>query len=133
MPSSAVAPDSNFSVVRGDAVAWTLTVTFPSNAISQNLNTYSITMTAKRHYVDPDSAAVFILSKANGKILVDSTFLNVAHLNLSASDTYSVACLPPTNQTTLVYDVEVVGTDLRPYTVARGTISVVADATLALP
>jgi hypothetical protein len=128
MPSG-VPQDTNFSLVRGDARSWTLTVSFPPSAPSSDLNTYEIEMTAKKFYADADADAVFKLTKENGDITVDATNHNVAHLSLSSGNTAALPCSPPLNSTVLVYDVQLVGGDGRPYTVARGTITVVADAT----
>jgi hypothetical protein len=121
---------TNFALVRGDAASWTLTVTFPQTAPSSNLNDYTVEMIAKLRYTDADEDAVFQLTKLNGRVTVDGINPAVAHFALSSSDTAAVLCLPPLFSIDLVYDVQIVGADSRPYTVARGTITVVADATL---
>jgi hypothetical protein len=128
---NAIPADLNFQVVRGDAVLWTLAVTFAPSAPSANLNDYSITMTAKNILSDPDNAAVFQLTKTAGDITVDGSNHTLAHIRMNGSHTASLPCLPPLNQSVLFYDVQIVGTDALQYTVARGQIAVSADATLA--
>lgn len=130
MPTTTVPNDLNFSIVRRDSASWTLTVIFPLNAISQNLNTYSVYLTAKYAFTDPDGAAAFVLHKGNGRVLIDGTSQNVAHISITPADTTAISCPPPLNQTKLVYDVQIEGSDSKVYTVVRGTITVVADATI---
>lgn len=131
MPSNTAVPsDLNFALSRGDGAFFTLTVTFAPSAPSADLNTYAIWMTAKKSYTDLDAAAVFQLTKAAGDITVDGSNHAVAHIALPGSATAPLPCLPPLNRAILFYDVQIRGADLIPYTVARGQITVVADATL---
>ncbi len=128
---SSVPTDLNFQLVRGDAAFWTLTVTFAPSAPSADLNSYAIWMTAKNAFGDLDAAAVFQLTKVGGEITIDGSNHRVAHINMTGAKTASLPCLPPLNRSVLAYDVQIEGPDSRPYTVARGTITIVADATLA--
>jgi hypothetical protein len=126
---SVVPTDTNFSIVRGDDISWTLTVTFPPSAGSSNLNDYQIALTAKYRFTDPDASAAFRLVKPTN-IAVDGVSVAVAHFSCPSSKTAGIPCVPPLNKTSLVYDVQIIGPDARPFTVARGTITVLADATL---
>jgi hypothetical protein len=131
MPSNTAVPnDLNFVVVRGDAAFFTLTVTFAPSAPSADLNTYAIWMTAKNSYTNLDEDAVFQLTKADGDITVDGSNHAIAHVKLPGSATAGLPCLPPLNRAILVYDLQIKGADGLVYTVARGQITVVADATL---
>jgi hypothetical protein len=132
MPSSgnAVPSDLNFQISRGDAAFFTLTVTFAPSAPSADLNTYELWMTAKKSYTDLDAAAVFQLTSTAGDITVDGSNHAVAHIKLPGSATAGLPCLPPLNRAILVYDLQIKGADGLVYTVARGQITVVADATL---
>jgi hypothetical protein len=130
MPNSQVPNDLNFQIVRGDAAFWTLTVTFAPSAPSANLHTYSIRMTAKNAFTDTDANAVFQLTSGAGDITVDGSNTAVAHIKMAGTHTAGLPCAPPLNKNVLVYDLQIVGSDGLPYTVARGQITVVADATL---
>jgi hypothetical protein len=107
--------------VRGDNFSFTGVVEVADAPL--NLTGATITMTAKWNLMD--SSNVFQLSVGNGITISDAAAGEITVL----FPTSATSSLPPT-EVTLKYDVQVITAAAKTYTVARGDLVVVPDATV---
>lgn len=127
---TAVLAETNFDVLfRGDSLVFELTVT-EDDGSRRNLQNDDLWMTAKYYKSDPDSAAVFQVSKSGGQITLQTqsgATLGKADIVVPESATSSL-----TKQVRLWYDVQVRSTSpARTFTVAHGWLTIKQDITRA--
>jgi len=114
----------NLRMYRGDTAEFRVTAKdIDGNPL--NLTGASAWFTAKLSTVDPDTSAVFQKSVGDGITVTDATG-GIMMIRLAEDDTSSLS-----GKTVLQYDVQVRDTSNGVWTVARGTLLVEADVTVA--
>jgi hypothetical protein len=112
---------------RGDTVVFSITVTDRTTGGPIDLTGYSIWCTAKSSLSDPDSAAVFQLTRSSGDIEVTGAENNVIRVTIPAAATVGF-----TGNRVLFYDVQIRSPSGRVTTVVDGKMFVVQDVTRAI-
>lgn len=111
---------------RGDSYTFEATVTQADGA-PVDLTIYAIRSTGKYALADPDSEAIYQVTKADGDITVVGANNNIARVVIPAAATAGF-----TTNVTFWWDVQIAAGDLV-YTVALGTLSAFLDVSQTAP
>lgn len=115
----------NFEMHRGDSAAFDLTIT--KNAVAVNLTGSTLRFTAKRDKADPDADAIISkVSSDASQIEITNAAGGLATVHLVPADTEDL-----TEQTTLLYDVQVKDATNKVFTLVEGKLKIKLDVTQA--